>query len=212
MRRYRTTKEAARDPDACGFGRRPAIRHATQDWGFRPACVLETGGGQKAKHHLRHAQPHRAGDVGGEQRRWPLVRSGRVVDRRDSLRVFSGNAAAPPRTCARRTNAYARARTRSPKKRRRSGKALLSADARDLIATCLAPKPRDRPSLETIANHPTCRLGAPEWRLRPESRRRAGKRKAAPPTTTRPPRRPRKRAPRVRHAPRLCSRRENCRG
>ena len=52
-----------------------------------------------------------------------------------------------------------------PKKDDGSGEHLLSSDARDLIAACLAPKPRDRPSLETIANHPTCRLGAPEWRL-----------------------------------------------
>ena len=52
-----------------------------------------------------------------------------------------------------------------PKKDDGSGEHLLSSDARDLIAACLAPKPNDRPSLETIANHPTCRLGAPEWRL-----------------------------------------------
>ena len=52
-----------------------------------------------------------------------------------------------------------------PKKDDGSGEHLLSSDARELIAACLAPKPRDRPSLETIANHPTCRLGAPEWRL-----------------------------------------------
>ena len=88
---------------------------------FGLACVLETGGGQKAKHHLRHAQLHRAGDVGGEQRRWPLVRSGRVVDRRDSLRVFSGNAAVPNLGRARDVQTHTRGRVRVPEKRRRIG-------------------------------------------------------------------------------------------
>ena len=59
-----------------------------------------------------------------------------------------------------RANAY-----EFPKKDDGSGEDLLSRRAMDLISQCLAPKPADRPSVEAIANHPLCRIGAPEWRL-----------------------------------------------
>ena len=64
-----------------------------------------------------------------------------------------------------RANAY-----EFPKKDDGSGEHLLSRRAMDLIKRCLAPKPADRPSLEAIANHPLCRVGAPEWRLPPATK------------------------------------------
>ena len=177
---------------------------------FGLACVFGNGGGQKAKHHLRHAQLHRAGDVGGEQRRWPLVRSGRVVDRRDSLRVFSGNAAVPNLGRARDVQTHTRGRVRRSRKKttdrgNTSCPLTPGTSSRRAWRRNRATGPRWKRSRTTRRAASARRSGAC-----PESRRRR-KRKAAPPTTTRPPRRRRKERRACRHAPRLCSRRENCR-
>ena len=132
---------------------------------FGLACVLETGGDKKRNTICgtpNYIAPETlAGSKGGGHSFEVDVWSIGVI-------LYACLVGTPPFQTSDVRATYKRIRAGAyefPKKDDGSGEHLLSADARDLIATCLAPKPRDRPSLETIANHPTCRLGAPEWRL-----------------------------------------------
>lgn len=132
---------------------------------FGLACVLETGGDKKRNTICgtpNYIAPETlAGSKGGGHSFEVDVWSIGVI-------LYACLVGTPPFQTSDVRATYKRIRAGAyefPKKDDGSGEHLLSSDARDLIATCLAPKPRDRPSLETIANHPTCRLGAPEWRL-----------------------------------------------